>query len=129
MVLLQLHNHHNIPVLEGLSQDHSRPKMLRASADALAHNANMLFQRKPKLHTPTSSELDVADSMLPTTATAPGGGATSTRCWNVLKPQFGWVPKLIKTRKLMETMALSVTCFHLFPVVFHPGMRSKVYRI
>jgi hypothetical protein len=54
-------------------------KHASGSADALAHNASVIFQRKPKLHTPASSELDMADSILPTTATAPGGGATSTR--------------------------------------------------
>jgi hypothetical protein len=49
------------------------------SADALAHNASMLFQRKSKSHTLTSSELDVADSIPPRTETVPGGGAARRR--------------------------------------------------
>lgn len=69
------------------------------SADALAHNANMLFQRKPKSQTSTSFELDVADSMQPTTSTAPGGGATSAKRWRVLKTAIWMGSKTKKDKK------------------------------
>jgi hypothetical protein len=66
------------------STRHFSAKAASGSADVLAHNVSMLFQRKPKLRMPASSELDVTDSMPPTAETAPGGGATSARRWTAI---------------------------------------------
>lgn len=82
-----------------------RTKDAPGSADALAHNANMLFQRKPKPQTSTTFELDEADSMQPATTTSPvggasgGGDATSAMRWSVLKAAIWMGAKSNKDKK------------------------------
>jgi hypothetical protein len=64
-----------------------------SSADALAHNANILFQRKKKLSGSQTATSNVrSDNVHPsTTATVPTTAqATNTKPWNVLNPAL-WV--------------------------------------
>jgi hypothetical protein len=99
--------HHNSSSSEGLIPVPLRTEDASGSADAFAHNANiLLFQRKSKVQTSTSFEQDVTDSMQPATTTAPGGGApageggdASTTRWSALKAAIWMDAKTNKDKK------------------------------
>jgi hypothetical protein len=90
--------HHNPSSSGGIIPALLRTEDAPGSADALAHNANLLFQRRSKLQTPTSFELDETDSMQ--LATTPGGGGVpSATRWSVLKAAIWIGAKTNKDKK------------------------------